>query len=264
MKLMMVGDIVGKPGRKVCHALMPELRREFAVAFAIANAENAANGAGLTGTICQDLLKTFDVLTAGDHVWDQRGFDQEINQIPKLVRPANLSYHQPGLGYADYLSPIGVEIGLVSLVGKVFMKDSAYCPFETIDRILNEKKLRSKVIVVDFHAEATSEKIAMGHFLDGRVTAVIGTHTHVQTADAQILPKGTAYLSDVGMCGPHYSVLGRSVKAVVSKFVTGLPTRFVVEEAYPYRLDGAVVDFDPQTGLAKDIQTVSRLYSESD
>lgn len=263
MNFLMIGDIVGKPGRVVSAALIPAMRKEFSLAMAIANAENAANGSGLTGALCQELLATFDVLTAGDHVWDQKGFDTEIKRIPKLIRPANLSIRQPGIGYGDFLTPIGVEVGIISLMGKVFMKDSAYCPFETVDRILTEKKLRSKVIIVDMHAEATSEKIAMGYFLDGRVTAVLGTHTHVQTNDAQILPKGTAYISDLGMTGPHYSVLGRSIEGVLSKFVTGIPCRLAVEEAYPYRLDGAVVDFDPQTGLARNIQSVSRIFNKS-
>lgn len=261
MKLLMVGDIVGKPGRAICSALLPKLRQEFALAFALANAENAANGSGITAALASELLLSFDALTLGDHVWDQKGFDQEIKRLTKVIRPANLSRYQPGIGYADFPTPIGVTIGVISIQGKVFMKDSAYCPFETVDRILSEGRLKSKVIIVDVHAEATSEKIAMGHFLDGRVTAVLGTHTHVQTADAQILPKGTAYLTDLGMTGPHLSVLGRSVADVLEKFTIGIPCRLPVEEHPPYRLDGAVVDFDPSSGLAREIRILSRQWS---
>ncbi len=259
MNLLLVGDIVGKPGRVAINRLGDELRKEFALCAIIANAENSAAGSGLTLPLAKEIRPTVDVITMGDHVWDQKGFDTDIQRIPHIVRPANLNKKHPGVGYLDYLTPSGISIGVIALQGKLFMKDSAYCPFEIVDQILNEKRLKSKVIIVDFHAEATSEKIAMGYFLDGRVTAVVGTHTHVQTSDTKILPKGTAYMTDLGMCGPEYSVLGRSVESVLYKFTTGLPNRLPVEESYPYRLDGAVVDFDPTTGLARKITGISRL-----
>ena len=166
-----------------------------------------------------------DVFTSGDHTWDQKTFEQEIRDIPNLVRPANFSRLQPGVGWRKFRNPAGGEIAVISLLGKVFMKESAYCPFETAEEIVKQLPLSCKCIIVDIHAEATSEKAALAWMLDGRVTAVIGTHTHVQTNDARILPNGTAFLTDAGMVGASDSILGREVDAVVRKFRTGMPQR---------------------------------------
>lgn len=256
MNILFIGDIVGHPGRSAVQLLVPELRRKYNISMVIANAENVAAGAGLTGGCLKELRKCVDFFTAGDHVWDQKEFEKEINGIHDIVRPANLSRLQPGTGMRIVRNPVAGEIAVIALQGKVFMRDSAYCPFETAEKLLEEIPGSVKTIFVDFHAEATSEKIAMGYFLDGKVTAVIGTHTHVQTNDAKILPNGTAYLTDAGMVGAEYSVLGRKVEDVVKKFRTGMPHRLPVAEGV-VRLDGCVVDYDHLTGRARNISAIS-------
>ncbi len=258
MNVLMIGDIVGKGGRQAVARLVPELRREFNIQFVVANAENCANGNGLTGRLATELLGVCDVLTTGDHVWDQKGFDAEIASLDKVLRPANLSPLQPGRGWGVFRNPAGGEIAVVSLQGKVFMRESAYCPFETMERILREIPPYVNTIFVDFHAEATSEKIAMGYFLEGKVTAVLGTHTHAATADARILPGGTATQTDVGMVGASRSVLGRDVDAVLKKFRTGMPVRLETIEEGVFRLDATVVGYDYRTGRAQSIQNISR------
>ena len=257
MNILFIGDIVGHSGRTAVQKLVPELRREYNLSMVIANAENCAAGAGITGSCLKDLRKYVDFFTAGDHVWDQKEFEKEINGIHDIVRPANLSNLQPGVGMKIVRNPVAGEIAVIALQGKVFMRDSAYCPFETVERLLSEIPGNVKTVFVDFHAEATSEKIAMGYFLDGKVTAVIGTHTHVQTNDAKILANGTAYLTDAGMVGAEYSVLGRTVEEVVKKFRTGMPRRLPVAEGV-IRLDGCVVNYDHITGKARSIELVSR------
>ena len=257
MNLLFIGDIVGHGGRSAVQKLVPELRREFNLSMVIANAENVAAGAGLTGSCLKDLRKAVDFFTAGDHVWDQKDFEKEINGIHDIVRPANLSTLQPGVGMKIVRNPVAGEIAVIALQGKVFMRDSAYCPFETAEKLLAQIPDSVKTVLVDFHAEATSEKIAMGYFLDGRVTAVIGTHTHVQTNDAKILPQGTAYMTDAGMVGAEYSVLGRKVEEVITKFRTGMPRRLPVAEGL-IRLDGCIIDYDRISGKASNITPISR------
>ena len=259
MKLIFLGDVVGKGGRSAVTQLVPELRREFNAQFVVVNGENAAAGSGLSGSCLRELLSVADVVTSGDHTWDQKGFESEINGFDRCIRPANFSRTQPGRGYGIFRHPLGGEVAVIALLGKVFMRDSAYCPFETVETILAELPSRVKTILVDFHAEATSEKLAMGYFLDGKVTAVIGTHTHVQTADAKILPGGTAVLTDAGMCGADTSVLGREVGAVLQKFHTGMPVRLPVVEKGLIRVDGAAVEYDSTTGRAGGITPFSRL-----
>lgn len=258
MNILFIGDIVGHCGRSAVQQLVPELRREFNISMVIANAENVAAGAGLTGGCLKELRKAVDFFTAGDHVWDQKDFEKEINGIHDIVRPANLSSLQPGTGMKIVRNPVAGEIAVIALQGKVFMRDSAYCPFETAEKLLSEIPGSVKTILVDFHAEATSEKIAMGYFLDGKVTAVLGTHTHVQTNDAKILAGGTAYLTDTGMVGAEYSVLGREVQEVVKKFRTGMPRRLPVAEG-PVRLDACVISYDHITGRANSITPISRI-----
>ncbi|MBE6370121.1 MAG: YmdB family metallophosphoesterase [Lentisphaerae bacterium] len=258
MNILFIGDIVGHGGRAAVQKLVPELRREFNLSMVIANAENIAAGAGLTNSCLKDLRKSVDFFTAGDHVWDQKDFEKEIPGIHDIVRPANLSHLQPGVGMKIVRNPVAGEIAVIALQGKVFMRDSACCPFETAEKLLKEIPGNVKTILVDFHAEATSEKIAMGYFLDGKVTAVIGTHTHVQTNDAKILANGTAYLTDAGMVGAEYSVLGRKVEDVLFKFRTGMPRRLPVAEG-PVRLDGCVINYDHNTGKALSITPISRI-----
>ncbi|MDD3118350.1 MAG: TIGR00282 family metallophosphoesterase [Victivallales bacterium] len=258
MNLLFIGDVVGKGGRKALAEQVPELRREFNCSFCIANGENSAAGVGLSTSCVADLSNYVDVITSGDHVWDQKNFEREIRQFSQVLRPANFSAMQPGRGFGVFRNKGGGEVAVINLLGKVFVRESAYCPFETVDRILQQLPPMIKTIVVDFHAEATSEKAAMGHFLDGRVTAVLGTHTHVQTADAKILPGGTAFISDVGMTGAEYSILGREVEAVIHKFRTGMPMRLPVVEK-GIRLDAVVISYDMNTGKATAIHPVSRM-----
>lgn len=257
MNFLFIGDIVGKGGRRAVRELVPDLRREFSCPFVIANAENAANGSGMSASCAKELLAVTEVLTTGDHVWDQREFVQEIRQFEQILRPANASPRQPGRGWGIFRNPAAGEIAVINLQGRVFMKETANCPFATVEQILAEIPSTVRTIVVDLHAEATSEKAAMARFLDGRVTAVLGTHTHVQTADAVILPKGTAFISDVGMVGSVNSILGRNCDAVIAKFTTGMPTRLPVEEQ-GIRLNAVVVTYDSSTGRATAIVPVTR------
>ncbi len=257
MKILIIGDIVGKGGRKAVLDLVPKLRKQYNLDFVIANGENIANGAGLAYKCTRELSETVDVITTGDHVWDQKKFVTEIKEFNNVLRPANFSELQPGRGWDVFTAQNGEKVAVINLLGKIFVRESAYCPFETVENILKEKALRNiKTIIVDFHAEATSEKMALGYFLDGKVSAVVGTHTHVQTADAKILPQKTAFISDLGMVGADYSVLGRNVDAVVKKFRTGMPIRLTVEET-GIRLDAVIVDIDQKTGSANKIEPLS-------
>ncbi len=258
MNLLFIGDIVGSGGREAVKLLVPELRRELNIQFVVANAENSASGSGLTGKIIRELSGCVDVFTAGDHVWDQKGFDLDVPSLNNFVRPANLSDRHPGRGFAVFRNPAGGEVAVIALLGKVFMRESAYDPFEKVEEILKQIPPSCKNIFVDFHAEATSEKLAMGYFLEGRVTAVLGTHTHVPTADAAVLPGGTACQTDVGMVGAARSVLGRSVDDVLRKFSVGMPCRLSVVETGDIRLDGTVISYDYNTGRATAIKPLSR------
>ncbi|MBS3872702.1 MAG: TIGR00282 family metallophosphoesterase [Firmicutes bacterium] len=246
LNILFLGDIVGRPGREVVKKLLPGLRQQFKIHYCIANGENAAHGTGLTKEIADELLSSgIDVLTGGNHTWDKKEILTFIDDYPRVVRPQNYPPGAPGQGV--FLTEIGlppVPFAVVNLMGRVFMPPID-CPFRTMDAVL-QRLPEDAVVLVDFHAEATSEKQALGFYLDGRVAAVIGTHTHVQTADERILPKGTAFLSDVGMCGPHISVLGVQVEQVVRKFVTGLPARFEIAEG-PVMLCGVVLSIDPST-----------------
>ncbi len=258
MNLLFIGDIVGSGGREAVKTLVPELRRELNIQFVIANAENSAGGNGLTGKIIRELSDTVDVFTAGDHVWDQKGFDLDVPGLTNFVRPANLSDRQPGKGFGIFRNPAGGDVAVISLLGKTFMRESSYCPFERVEQILKTIPGTCKNIFVDFHAEATSEKLAMGYFLEGKVTGVFGTHTHVPTADAVILPGGTAYQTDVGMVGADRSVLGRDVEDVLKKFTVGMPCRLNVVESGIIRLDAVMVTYDYLTGRASAVTPVTR------
>ena len=259
MTLIFLGDVVGKGGRNAVKALLPELRREFNAQFAVVNGENSAAGSGITLSCAKELLESADVVTLGDHAWDQKGFENEIHLCDRVIRPANYSDSQPGKGFGIFRNPAGGEVAVIALQGKVFMRDLAYCPFETAEKILAQLPSSVKTILVDFHSEASSEKLAMGYFLEGKVTAVLGTHTHVQTADARILPGGTAVLSDTGMCGADRSVLGREVEAVLKKFRSGMPVRLPVVETGDIRVDGAAITYDHLTGRAMKIVPFSRI-----
>ena len=255
LNLLFIGDVVGKGGRNAVRLLTPELKQRFHCSFAIVNGENSANGAGFSLSCIKD-MEIADVLTAGDHVWDQKNFETEILSVKNLVRPANLSTLQPGKGWNVFRNPAGGEVAVISLMGKVFMKESAYCPFETVEKILPQIPRTVKCIIVDLHAEATSEKAAMAWFLDGRVTAVIGTHTHVQTADERILPQGTGFLTDVGMTGAQESVIGVKYQQSVSYFRGELGPRFESSDL-DCALLGAIFDIDEKTGRCQKVQRVN-------
>ncbi|MEA2013466.1 MAG: TIGR00282 family metallophosphoesterase [Verrucomicrobiota bacterium] len=260
MKILLIGDIVGKGGRRAVSHFVPKLKKEYNCCFCIANGENMAGGSGLTAKCARSLLQAgVDVITSGDHVWDQKDFVSQIEDFKNILRPANVSSSQPGLGYNIYPLPIGGKIAVINLLGQVFMGKQTNSPFEAADVIVKKVSQQTNIIFVDFHAEATSEKIAMGRFLDGRVTAVFGTHTHVETADEKILKKGTAYQTDLGMVGAVDSVLGRDVEAVIHRFLTGMPAKFSVIEK-GIKLCASIVDFDIKSGRAKSIQRIVREF----
>lgn len=260
MRALLIGDIVGKGGRRAVRDLVPDLMESYNCQCCIANGENIAGGAGLTEKCVLELKDAgVDVVTTGDHIWDQKDFVNDIKDLPFVLRPANFPAIQPGNGYGVFKLPDGTPYAVIDVIGRVFVGASSDCPFAAVDRILKEIQPRVKIVFVEFHAEATSEKIAMGRYLEGRVTAVWGTHTHVATADERVLPNGTAYLTDIGMVGSQDSVLGREVDAVLHRFTTGMPRRFNVVET-DILLNGAVVEFNPQTGKAVNIERVNRFH----
>jgi metallophosphoesterase (TIGR00282 family) len=257
MNILFVGDMVGKGARKAAQSVLPDLKRKYNVQFCIANAENIAGGCGVRSKTLEEFPPgLIDVFTGGDHIWDHKEFEVEIASLKNFIRPANLKTGQPGRGYGIFRNPGGGDLAVINLLGRIFMKDAvADCPFDAADKIISSLPPNLKTIIVDIHAEATSEKAAMAHFLDGRVTAVLGTHTHVQTNDAVILPKGTAFISDVGMVGADNSILGREVGAVIKKFISGMPTKLPVEERN-IRLDAVVISYDYASGRASAITKI--------
>ena len=253
MKLLMIGDVVGNPGRRMLERTLPRLRAELDLGAVVVNAENATAGAGLNAAHATEIFAAgADAITLGDHTWNQKEFIGQIDAIDRLVRPANYAPGCPGKGWRLVTRPT-FRFAVVNLVGRIFMQP-ADCPFRAADAVLREIP-KDVPVFVDFHAEATSEKVTLAHYLDGRVTAVVGTHTHVQTSDARLLPNGTAFLTDLGMTGPYISSIGRNLAPVTKKFLTGVPARFDVAEG-PCVLEGAVIDFDPATKRARAIETV--------
>ena len=250
MKILMVGDVVGAPGRRIFKEVVAKLRAENKINSVVVNGENAAAGNGITAALADELFKSgADVITLGDHTWGQRELETTISSVKMMVRPLNYTPGTPGQGWVLAQSPLGPFI-VVNLQGRVFMSPID-CPFRAIDALLPNLP-KGVPILIDFHAEATSEKIAMGRYLDGRVAAVVGTHTHVQTSDAQILPNGTAYLTDLGMTGPADSIIGRELAPVLKKFTTGIPAKFEIAHG-PALLEGAIIDIDRQSGKAVSI-----------
>lgn len=259
MHILFIGDIVGSPGRGAVAKLLPKLKDELQLDFVVANAENAAGGSGITPSVADELLGYgVDLLTSGDHIWKKKEILEIIDKTRRILRPANYPESTPGVGSCamESKSINGVVVGVINLVGRVFMQ-AVECPFQTAKREIEKLKKDTSVILVDIHAEATSEKIALGYFLDGLVSAVVGTHTHVQTADERILPKGTAYITDLGMTGPYNSVIGQRVDQIIQRFLTGMPTRFEVATE-DIQLHGVVLDIDSQTGRAKSIERIQR------
>ncbi|MBL7157523.1 MAG: TIGR00282 family metallophosphoesterase [Candidatus Omnitrophica bacterium] len=259
MKILFIGDIVGKPGRKAIEALVPRLVKKNNVKCVIANAENAAGGSGITPPIARELFDYgLDVITSGDHIWKRKEIIDFLDSERRVLRPLNYPRETPGFGSAVIELASGVKIGIINLVGRIFMQP-VECPFRTSREEVAKIKKTTPNIFVDIHAEATSEKIALGWYLDGLVTGIIGTHTHVQTADEKILPEGTAYITDMGMTGPFDSVIGRKKEQILTRFVTQMPTRFEMAEDDVW-LNGVVIDFDEKTGKANSIERIQKKY----
>jgi metallophosphoesterase (TIGR00282 family) len=256
MRILFIGDIVGRPGRELVKRGLGAIVEHEAIDFVIANAENAAAGFGVTREIGDHLLEWgVDVMTSGNHIWDKKEALDYIGTEPRLLRPANYPAGVPGNGSYLARTRAGETIGVINVMGRVFMLNIDD-PFAVVVREIEAMRQRTRTIFVDFHAEATSEKIAMGWHLDGRVSAVVGTHTHVQTADERILPKGTAYLTDVGMTGPHDSIIGVEIEPSLGRFLNALPAKFETATANP-RLHAVIVETDAQTGRATDIERLS-------
>ena len=256
MRILVIGDIVGEPGRNIIRDLLPLLKEEEKIDFVIANGENAAGGSGITPKITQELLAYgIDVITTGDHIWKRKEVLEIIDREPRLLRPANYPSGAPGKGSVIVTASNNVKVGVINLVGRIFM-EPLECPFRIGEEETERISKSTKNIIVDIHAEATSEKIALGYFLDGKVSAVIGTHTHVQTADEKILPKGAAYITDIGMTGSSSSVLGREVEPIIKRFLTGLPAHFDVAKENPV-ISGVILEINPETGQTTKIQRIA-------
>ncbi len=252
MFVLVIGDIVGQPGRKAVYGVLPQLRHEYRLDMVIANAENAAGGFGLTTDIAREFIEAgVHVLTSGNHIWAQKDIIPNLDSEMPILRPLNYPPGVPGRGYL-----ITGQVMVVNLMGRTFMNDID-CPFRAMDALLDEVKDRPPVVIVDFHAEATSEKMAMGRYLDGRVSAVLGTHTHVGTIDAQVLPQGTAYVTDIGMTGPTDSIIGDDVDSVIKRFLTGMPHHLSVGKGKPV-LNAVLVEVDEGSGRAVSIERIFR------
>ena len=260
MQILFIGDVFGSPGRKIVREHVHHLVESNKVELLVINVENAAGGFGVTPAICEEFFELgADVLTSGNHVWDKKEIGDYLkagmkngSSARRVLRPANYPADAPGSGHYEGATRSGIPYAVMNLQGRVFMVQND-CPFRTADRLLGQTK--AKVILVDIHAEATSEKVAMGWYLDGRVTAVLGTHTHVATADTRLLPNGTAYQTDVGMSGPHDSVIGVEKEQVLARFLTSMPNRFDAARG-DVRLNGVLIDCDPETGRAKGIERI--------
>jgi metallophosphoesterase (TIGR00282 family) len=255
LTVLFLGDIVGEPGRNAVIARLPELKEQHAVDFIVVNGENAAGGRGLTGKITIDLLRAgVAVVTTGDHIWDQKDILSFIETEPRLLRPVNYPAGAPGNG-SIVLETAKGKVGVINVQCRTFMQPILDNPFRAMEVTVTKMRQETPNIIVDVHGETTSEKIAMGRFLEGRVSAVLGTHTHVQTADEQILPGGTAFLCDAGMCGPVNSILGRAVEPIMNRFVSNLPASFPVATG-EVRLHGALIEIDEKTGRALKITRI--------
>jgi 2',3'-cyclic-nucleotide 2'-phosphodiesterase len=259
LRLLFLGDVIGEPGRKAVIEMVPKLKQVWGIDFVVVNGENAAAGRGITSKINIDLLRAgVAVVTSGDHIWDQKEVVSYIETEPRLLRPINYPPGTPGRG-SIVLETAKGKVGVINVQGRTFMQPSLENPFRLVDEEVRRLRAETHVIFVDMHAETTSEKIAIGRFLDGKVSAVAGTHTHVQTADEQIFPGGTAFICDAGMCGPTESVLGREIQPIIQRFMSSMPVNFPVARG-EVKLHGILVDIDPSTGKAKSIRRVAEPY----
>lgn len=261
LKILILGDIVGKPGRNILMTKLSGIQAEYGIDFTIANAENAAGGRGLTRNVMNDLIAAgVEVMTMGNHVWDNKDIFNFVDDEERLIRPANYPGDCPGQGYHVYTAGFNTKIAVINVSGRVFLP-ALDCPFKVLDDILEDLNGKADYIIVDFHAEATSEKLALAYYLDGRVSAVVGTHTHIQTADESILPEGTAYITDLGMTGPQESILGMEKDIVIQKFLTGRPARFEVAKGKA-QIQGIIVEVDDTANKVLDIKRVSLKYDK--
>ena len=260
MNILFLGDVVGKPGRAGVEALLDVIKAKYKIDFVVVNAENSAGGSGLTSRIARHFFRMgCDALTLGDHVWDQKELLPYLESASAVVRPANFPDGTPGKGWCVKESESGVKVGIINLLGRTFMRYNVTCPFKAVKAIAEEIRKETPVILLDFHAETTSEKVAMGHFIDGDISAVVGTHTHVQTADEKVLPKGTAYITDMGMTGPYDSVIGANKDAIIKRFLTSMPIKFTVAKD-DVKVCGVVISIDQKTGRAKKIVRVQESF----
>jgi metallophosphoesterase (TIGR00282 family) len=254
MNILCIGDIVGKPGREALEGLLESIKKEHNIDFAIVNAENTAGGAGITTRLAKQLFDIgCDVLTLGDHVWDQKDLEPYLDEEEFIIRPANFPEGVPGKGWCIKTAANGSKVAVINLLGRTFMRYAVSCPFKAMDDILKEIQKETSIIVLDMHAEATSEKVALGHYLNGRISLQYGTHTHIQTADETILSEGTAYITDLGMSGPYDSVIGQNKDNIINRFLTSRPIRFKVASEN-VKLCGCIVEVDQKTGKATAIK----------
>lgn len=261
MNLLFIGDIVGEPGRRAVTGLLPKLRASLNIDVVVANGENSAGGSGITPQTAADIYRAgVDIITCGDHLWDQKEVIQLLDGETRFVRPINYPPGTPGQGSTVFTREGHPPVGVINVQGRTFMQPPLENPFLAMQREVSRLRQITPIIFVDIHAEATSEKIAMGRLLDGRVSAVVGTHTHVQTADEQIFPDGTAYLTDAGFTGPHESVLGREIDPVIKRFMTSTPQRFGVATGRVF-LQGALIEIDENSGRAKSIRRISEPFT---
>ena len=257
MRILFIGDVVGEPGRHAVKELLPKIKKSEGVEFVIANCENTAGGSGITPALADELFGYgIDCLTSGDHIWKRKEILEKLESDSRLLRPANYPEGDPGSGSTIVESESGVKVGVINLIGRVFMQP-VECPFKTAKELVEKLKGKARVIIVDMHAEATSEKIALGWYLDGLVSAIVGTHTHVQTADEKILPQGTAFISDAGMTGPFDGVIGRKKEQILNRFLTQMPTKFEMAEG-DIQLHGVIIDIDDKTGKADSIKRIQK------
>lgn len=253
LRVLCLGDIIGNPGRQALKRHLKDVRQAEDVHFVVANGENASGGLGLRPEEARELLDLpIDVVTSGNHIWKHKELRHTLDVQPRLLRPSNYPEGAPGRGAGVFTGPAGLPIGVLNLEGQLFMS-ALPCPFRTAEREIEQLRQETNIILVDFHAEATSEKRALGFFLDGRISALVGTHTHVPTADAQVLPDGTGYITDLGMCGPTDSVIGVRKEEAIDRFLTKRPSGFQIAKG-PVTLQGAVIEVDPITGHCLSIQ----------
>jgi len=264
LRVVCIGDIVGKPGRKSLATALPQLRQTYTPDIIVANVENASSGSGLTLSTYQELITMgVDAMTSGNHIFSKRDIIPTMDTLKRLVRPLNFPKGNPGVGYR-FFEKNGVKIAIINLIGRVFMGHSN-CPFQAITDILDDVKKETNIILVDIHAETTSEKKAMAFYLDGKVSCVFGTHTHVQTADDWIMPSGTSAITDIGMTGSMNSVIGVKKEIVITRFLTQMPERFETSTEFPWMVNGIYLEIDTQTGQTIKIERILKIirYEET-